>query len=255
MPSEPVVHWSRYYLVAAAISLVVPLSLPLVRGLERTAPLSWASTGSDFAAAPLTYAWVLLGTLAMGVALASLFSRWNERSKFLSITDALTGLYNRRHFASSLDAAMSRDRRKGVATCVMCIDLDRLKVINDQFGHEQGDAALVKVASILSARLRARDLVARFGGDEFAVLLPETTTDVAIRIGERVLNELRDHPGDLPSALSVSIGIAELEGDATAAELMVAADRALYWVKSTGGGRVAIAPRAVIGFARAGRSA
>jgi diguanylate cyclase (GGDEF)-like protein len=239
---------TRYALGGALMSLWVPGGLPIVRALERGDGLSWRAMLSDVASAPAGYVYLVCSTLALMAGLGALLGRWSERANRLAATDPLTGLYNRRHFALQLESEALIDRRRGLPTCVMCVDVDRLKVINDRFGHGRGDLALVEVARVLSQRLRSRDVVARFGGDEFAVLLPDTPASVAADIAERILSELRGTPSALPGGLSVSIGIAELEGVLSAAELMAAADRALYWVKSTGGGKVSVAPRIVVGM-------
>ncbi|MGV3623368.1 MAG: GGDEF domain-containing protein, partial [Archangium sp.] len=106
-----------------------------------------------------------------------------------------------------------------------------------------GDAALVLVAGALTRGLRSRDVVARFGGDEFAILLPDTRAGAAVGIGERILTELAHESATFVGGLSVSIGVAELERLGSGAEVLAAADRALYWAKTSGGGRVALAPR------------
>jgi diguanylate cyclase (GGDEF)-like protein len=241
----------KFALVGALLSLGVPAGLALVRTLEQAQGFGPAALLSTLRGDWPGFAWVTASAAALATGLAWVLGRVGDRATQLSITDPLTGLFNRRHFTTQLESAMKRDQRQGSATCVMCVDLDRLKVINDQFGHERGDAALVAVAKALSMRLRARDVVARFGGDEFAVLLPETTGEIAIRIGERILDELKGRAQALDGELSVSIGVAELESGVAAADLLVAADRALYWAKCTGGGRVALAPRAVIGLSHA----
>lgn len=237
---------------AASISVVVFAGLVVVRGLVGGG-LSHQALASDVSGEAVTYGFVALSSLLLVSALAwGLGAGW-ARAYALSLTDTLTGLYNRRHFAAQLISEMRRDRRLGQTTCVMCVDVDGLKVINDRHGHDQGDAALVEVAAVLSHGLRARDVVARFGGDEFAVLLPHTTGHEAVEIGGRILARVHERAASFPGGLSISIGVAELEASATPNELLVAADRALYWVKHTGGGRVSLAPRVVIGAASPAR--
>jgi len=237
----------RYALVGALLALAVPVTLPFVRVLAQPGPFGLAALFADVQGAKATYAWVALSSLVLMAGLGWVLGARGEEARRFAITDPLTGLFNRRHFASQLSNEMLRDRRRGRPTCVMCVDLDRLKAINDRFGHERGDAALVTVADALSRGCRRDDVVARLGGDEFAVVLPNTLGTEAVSLGERIVAALKHDTLVATAGLSVSIGIAELEHAATAGELLAAADRALYWVKSTGGGRVSIAPKAVIG--------
>jgi diguanylate cyclase (GGDEF)-like protein len=205
-----------------------------------------AALVADVRSAPATYAWVALGSFLLMTGFGWALGTLGEEARRFAITDPLTGLFNRRHFATQLSNEMLRDRRQGRPTSVMCVDLDRLKGINDRLGHERGDAALVTVADALSGCCRREDVVARLGGDEFAIVLPNTFGADAISLGERIVEALKRDTLVTGTGLSVSIGVAELEHAATASDLLAAADRALYWVKSSGGGRVSLAPSAVI---------
>jgi diguanylate cyclase (GGDEF)-like protein len=161
-----------------------------------------------------------------------------DEARRLSITDPLTGVYNRRHFGQRLSEEAKRAHRYGHASSVLCVDVDRLKAINDDFGHKAGDGALATVCRALLDNLRTIDVVARIGGDEFAVLLPETSAAQASAISHRVLAEVAWQGDVLASGLAISIGIAELN-TATGVEpgdLLVAADDVLYRAKAAGGG-------------------
>jgi diguanylate cyclase (GGDEF)-like protein len=237
----------RYALTGALSSLALPATLPFVRVLAEPGPFGRAALLADVQGAPATYAWVALGSFMLMAGLGWVLGARGEEARGFAITDPLTGLFNRRHFSSQLSNEILRDRRQGRPTCVMCVDLDRLKAINDRFGHDRGDAALVTVADALSRGCRRDDVIARLGGDEFAVVLPNTSGADAVSLGERIITTLKRDTLVATAGLSVSIGIAELEHAATAGELLAAADRALYWVKGTGGGRVSLAPRPVIG--------
>jgi two-component system cell cycle response regulator len=166
-----------------------------------------------------------------------------DRVQRLSITDPLTGLFNRRHFGERVAEEVRRGRRQGHATSVLCVDIDRLKAINDRFGHRAGDQAIVAVSRILSHNVRAMDVVARVGGDEFVVLLPETSAEQASALSRRILEEVARHRIGLTGSLAVSIGIAELnssaEVDPDSNDMLAAADAALYRAKAAGGGHVA----------------
>jgi len=176
------------------------------------------------------------------------FVRSQSALRALAQTDALTGLANLRAFRARVEDEVKRAHRyRTPLTCVMA-DLDALKPINDELGHAAGDRAIAAVAAIIREELRETDFGARYGGDEFVVLLPHTAAEEGRILAERVCSRLRDTELDLgPRRLSVraSFGVACLpveEGTATADELVRAADAALYAAKRAGRGRVAVAP-------------
>ncbi len=149
----------------------------------------------------------------------------------LSITDPLTGLANYRQFLSILDVEMNRFSRAERPFSVLLLDLDGLKKINDTKGHLVGSMALCRLAEILRANCRSTDTAARFGGDEFAMVLPETQFEGASQLAMRVCHDLANDGRDPP--LSVSIGIAVYpQSGATIESLLSAADRELYRVKT-----------------------
>ena len=155
----------------------------------------------------------------------------------LSSTDALTGLMNRRAFEESLDIAIARASRTGIAGALIYVDLDNFKVVNDHYGHETGDAVLVEVGELLTTRSRTYDLVARIGGDEFVVWLDGVDFSVAKRrAGELaiVLAELSRYTGEDVPQLGASVGIVEFdpECDEDTTQLVARADRAMYDVKA-----------------------
>ncbi len=165
-----------------------------------------------------------------------------EEATRLSITDGLTSLWNRRHFDLSLAGEVQWGVRFGSPFSVVLLDLDRFKPINDQYGHQAGDAALVEVAHRLTSAIRDVDLVARFGGDEFGLILPNTGLAGALRLAQKVLGVLGETPMDFDGAvltLHASAGVASYpEHGRNGRQLVAAADAALYRAKRGGGGRV-----------------
>jgi len=164
-----------------------------------------------------------------------------QQLRRLATTDDLTGLSNRRHFVERAREAIAVARRYGQWCSFAIIDIDCFKRVNDQSGHQAGDEALVTLADVLKANLRTTDLAARFGGDEFVVLMPLTDPEAGRAAAERIRRAVgRDSTG---TALTVSVGIASLRGDdAVLEELMAHADQALYDAKRRGRNRVGAFP-------------
>jgi diguanylate cyclase (GGDEF)-like protein len=162
-----------------------------------------------------------------------------QRAEALSVTDDLTRLYNSRYLNQSLRRETKRAIRSGTSLSLLFIDLDGFKSINDTYGHLHGSRALVEAASVIRTCARETDVVARFGGDEFAVVLPDTGRDGALSVATRVRERIAEHSflaGDLLDVrLTASVGIATLPDAARSAEELVqAADRAMYKVKMSG---------------------
>jgi diguanylate cyclase (GGDEF)-like protein len=164
-------------------------------------------------------------------------------------TDPLTGLWNRRAFDEQLARETAVARRYDSGCAVVLIDIDELKAINDRHGHAFGDAALCRLADRLQSGSREADLAARFGGDEFALLLPQTDVHGAVCVALRFLKSLSEAepaaatPGaakarDVASGLRASLGVAAFLPDESAAELLRRADQALYGAKQAGGRQV-----------------
>ena len=154
-----------------------------------------------------------------------------ERVQYLATHDSLTDLGNYRLLVEAFDGELRRSDRTGRPFCVLLLDLDALKTVNDQYGHLVGSRALCRLARVLRGHCRSIDTAARYGGDEFAVLLVETEKEVASRVAERIAEQLAAD-GERPP-LSVSIGVAMYPGDGRTTEtLLAAADRALYAKKS-----------------------
>ncbi len=156
----------------------------------------------------------------------------------LAFVDPLTGLLNRRRLTELAEMELSRARRHGRSLSVLLLDLDRFKAVNDQLGHAAGDLALAQVARICRATLRSGDLVARWGGEEFVVLLPETGAGGAGQLAERLRTAIATDPAHhegRPIPITVSIGVAELNsGDVGLDGLVGRADEALYAAKRAG---------------------
>ncbi len=162
-----------------------------------------------------------------------------EEMRHLALTDSLTGLSNRRSFDEALDDAAKSDRRFKQGTALLLLDLDGFKAINDTYGHPVGDALLMRVAMLLSKGLRETDKVARFGGDEFAIILKgikdiHAAKNMAQHYAETLCQPLMINNHEV--SVSCSIGVAHLSvGMENAVDLLRHADRALYRAKKKGG--------------------
>jgi diguanylate cyclase (GGDEF)-like protein len=155
-----------------------------------------------------------------------------------SLNDHLTGAFNRRYVTMRLDEEISRTKRTGEPLSFALIDIDLLKQVNDLHGHPQGDVVIRAVAQLLINQSRAYTVVARYGGDEFAILLPSTPKAGAIGYAERMKRIVASYPFPM-RPVTISIGTATMPGDAdTRDDLVAAADRSLYRAKQEGRNRV-----------------
>ncbi len=180
-------------------------------------------------------------------ALAAELEATNQKLKLTAITDPLTGAYNRGHLLEVLPREVSASLRHGLPLACLMLDLDHFKHINDRFGHLAGDDVLVSVAELIAGRLREEDVLARFGGEEFVVLMPQAEVAGARGVAEdirRMIAELEFSFGSEDVRVTVSIGIAELadveEPDAGRG-LLALADTALYRAKRHGRDRLEVA--------------
>jgi len=166
--------------------------------------------------------------------------------ELLAITDPLTSLYNRRFLEGRLQEEFSRSERQQLSFCIILADLDNFKIYNDICGHLAGDNALRKTAELLRRSARDMDIVTRYGGEEFCLILPGTSKKESVFVGERIRRtiEAESFPGErhLPlGRLTISIGIATFPADGTTAnELIHAADLALYQAKGSGRNRLVL---------------
>ncbi|MPZ24847.1 MAG: diguanylate cyclase [Dehalococcoidia bacterium] len=167
------------------------------------------------------------------------------RLQELAITDPLTGVFNRRQFYDNLQAEFRRARRYSRPLSLLLVDIDHFKQINDEYGHIKGDQVLAAVAVILSNEIRGIDVLARFGGEEFVVMLPETSAEAADVVGEKLRRtiESSELPDGIETGLNISVGVASLtETMESEEELVQAADAAMYEAKQKGRNRVSRQP-------------
>jgi diguanylate cyclase (GGDEF)-like protein len=158
----------------------------------------------------------------------------NDQLTRLSMTDALTGVANRRAFNERIEIEVARAQRTGDPLSLVMFDLDHFKSYNQRHGHLGGDAALHQVGEIIKSSARPYDFAARYGGEEFAVILSKTPLAAALRVAERLRRAIAEGTRNLPEPVTASMGAATLLAGATAQSLIAAADGALYDAKSAG---------------------
>ncbi|PIU82882.1 MAG: hypothetical protein COS68_07035 [Elusimicrobia bacterium CG06_land_8_20_14_3_00_38_11] len=161
-----------------------------------------------------------------------------EKTRDLSIIDGLTGVYVRKFFDERLHQEIARASRFKTPLCVLLSDIDHFKKFNDTYGHQQGDKALKRFSQVLKNNCREMDIVTRYGGEEFAIIMPETSKSECLKIAENIRNNFRDELIN-GQHITVSIGISAYPDDATEhSQLIRKSDERLYIAKSTGRDKV-----------------
>ena len=223
-------------------SLVVPLKLrgtvTGVLGVERVG-------GRTFQEHELEVAQLFANMAAIALQNAQVYEELERRA----ISDGLTGLHNHRHFHETLDLAARRGVRYGESFCLLMLDLDHFKAVNDTVGHQKGDDVLRAVSDVLRGCARDTDYLARYGGEEFAVILPRTELQEAVALAQRIRTGVAGIDVGYPGlAVGVSAGVAAFpESAATSEGLLAAADAALLRAKALGRDRVCLAGAGVAG--------
>jgi diguanylate cyclase (GGDEF)-like protein len=203
-----------------------------VRGLDLGA--------DDYITKPFSFS-ELLARVRVGTRVV----QYQQHLEYQSQIDSLTGLFNRRAFEKKIHEEFERSKRYHNPLSVLIFDLDNFKNINDTYGHHGGDAALVKISETLREMTRQSDFSARFGGEEFVMILPETDQDNAFQVANKIHGAVRSSSfgtTNRPFALTVSIGVSSSSTRAysTWREMLDDADRAMYLAKNTGKDRVEI---------------
>jgi len=209
--------------------------LPIVAGTRRLAvvTLTDREDGRAFDPRDFRAARVLAANAALAFTRERLTENVTELTRIATV-DAVTGLFNRRYFEDRLEAEVQRSRRQQQDLALLMIDIDDFKRINDTWGHLEGDRALRDVADLLRGGVRIFDVCARFGGEEFVIIMPGATPQVAMHVAERIRRQVEQHAAHDPLLITVSVGIGMLDADASADDLVATADRALIAAKTSG---------------------
>ena len=251
-------YFFGYYLIAVGAALALGRRATLVyagmAALAYLVILYLDPAAERFTSADLLRFSLNIGSVWLVAYLAAVFASEERRARAavvrLSITDPLTGLFNRPHAQATLEQEIRRTRRSQRGFSLLMIDLDGLKAVNDTRGHHRGDEVLKSLAAVIARSIRTVDTAARYGGDEFVVLLPETQRAGAMVVAEKIRAGAEDLGLGLDRDVlptSVSIGLVHHPDDgATADELLVAADRAMYASKALGKNQISTPPERTI---------
>jgi diguanylate cyclase (GGDEF)-like protein len=209
--------------------------LPLITKDEAIGSLNIASRHANvYSQEQINLLERLASQISTSVANAQLYARAEQRARI----DELTGLFNRRHFDESIRREVERHSRHGSILSLVLLDLDNFKSYNDLAGHLVGDKLLARVGHLIRESLRNIDLAFRYGGDEFAIILPDTPGEAALAVTERVRSRVADDLGGEQVLITASLGLASWPNDGLAPDdITDAADQALYYAKQTGGNR------------------
>ncbi len=235
---------------ALVVSPVITLGLAAAAGLGYVMAVIVGSTSGTLGPAAAATVGVNLTALILLSYVAMVIARAQRRTRDaairLSTVDSLTGLFNRTFFFAAIEREIARSTRSGRGFCLLMMDLDELKSINDRVGHFHGDRVLRGVGEVITLGVRQIDTAARYGGDEFVVLLPETDPTGAFVLAEKIRLGVHSMALDLPSGSpepSLSIGVVAYPDDGRTADgLIISADGAMYASKRAGKDRVTGVP-------------
>jgi two-component system, cell cycle response regulator len=241
----------RFSHLYAAMGVLLGMGAPLgslaLHIFIRSQDPTFSTLAFEWHSASYYYVYMTIGSVITFGIFGYVLGRRNETLSNLSMTDGLTGAFNHRYLHEQLTREIQRsDRAAAPLTCLM-LDIDDFKKVNDQHGHPFGDHVLATAARIIRASVRQIDIVGRYGGEEFLVIMPQTTGEMALPIAERILEAVRDHPFPRPGdavRTTVSIGLATYpapsRGVNTKDALLSAADQALYQAKRAGKNRAVV---------------
>lgn len=175
----------------------------------------------------IVYAWIAV--IIINIAIWYCMGMTIDRYKQLSYKDSLTGLYNRRYFYEILDIEFKKTKRDNSSISLLFIDVDNFKKVNDTFGHKYGDQVLIKLADILKKETRDVDIISRWGGEEFIVILHDTDIDGSRIVAERLREAVEKQK--FKSDITISIGVTSSDGSVSIEKIVTLADEALYKAK------------------------
>lgn len=167
--------------------------------------------------------------------MGSMVQHYIDRLREESVRDGLTGLYNHRYFRGELKRRIQESKRYDLSFCLIMVDIDHFKNVNDRYGHQKGDQVLENISNLLIKSTREADVICRYGGEEFAIITPETSRAEATELAERIRLKVENHDFDIDGNLTLSGGVSSYPEDGTAdTDLIKSADERLYKAKEEG---------------------
>ena len=232
---------TRYTMLAVLLGFGAPLGSLAWRTFTGYQGSIVSALTTEWRSATFYYVYMTVGTIVVFGLYGLLLGRHDEKLSTLSTTDGLTGVYNHRYLHERLAVELLRSNRyHSPLTCLM-IDIDDFKKVNDRHGHPSGDVVLATTARLIQDTVRETDLVGRYGGEEFLVIMPQTTSEAALLLAGRILKNVWDHEYQEEAGtfrITVSIGLATYPapelGVKSKSGLLSAADQALYKAKLSG---------------------
>lgn len=238
---------NRYAWIGVLLGLGAPLGSMILRIAISSQPSIKTAFIHEWTTSSYYYLYMAIGTTAVFAIFGHVLGIFNEDLLALSVTDGLTGIFNHRYLQDHLNQEVRRADRYGARVTCLMIDIDNFKMVNDRHGHLFGDNVLRIIARLIRDAVRTTDIAGRYGGEEFLVIMPETGTDAAFPLAERIRAAVAEHPFHPNGSdihVSVSIGLATYpmpdHGVKSKDGVLSAADQALYAAKRAGKNRAVI---------------
>lgn len=188
----------------------------------------------------LFYLILILNTISAILVILLIFSYVRKKLEYESSHDPLTCLYNRRSYDNVIGSELARSKRYNSPMSLILFDIDYFKNINDKYGHKTGDQVLINLAKVTTESIRGTDSTFRIGGEEFAIISPETKAEEAFKLAEKVRNRIENYSFETVDKVTISLGVAEFHQNVTKDNLYNQADQALYLAKNSGRNRTEI---------------
>ncbi|MCP4369559.1 MAG: GGDEF domain-containing protein, partial [Deltaproteobacteria bacterium] len=198
------------------------------------------TTENKVASIKIFYIILILNAITAILVILLVFIYVRIKLEHESLHDPLTHINNRRAFENTIDSEVARSKRYNTPMSLVLLDIDNFKNINDNYGHNIGDKVLIELAKVLKEFIRKSDAVFRIGGEEFAIIIPETRVVGALKLSEKVRDRVDNYSFESVSNVTISLGVAEFNRNITKDELFENADQALYLAKNRGRNRAEV---------------